>query len=466
MTAAGGRAAAYAGILSLVWCGLAAADYWEYTAPMPGERRFPAAAVLNNRLYAAGGLDNGNSVRSNLYAFDGTAWSEGPGIPEARGLGSAAVLNGRLYLVGARPTSVMGATNVLRFDGAAWTEVAGLPASRGWQAAAAYSGYLYAIGGADGNYPWPPVTNVYRYDDSLDAWTEVAGLPAPRQNLAAAALGGSLYAIGGMAPDSARAHVATNVYRYDGTQWTETAGLPAERANLAAVVWSNRLYAIGGRDEPGDVHPVMYRHDEPQWTPCAGIARQALGAGVVNGTLYAVAGSADRLCEHGRPDAFLYTLRETLPAPTGVTASRGTFTNQVLVTWTGNPGATWYEVRRNTINNPAGAAGNLGGVDPFVSDSHWTVYTGIFFYYWVRAVNEAGVTSAFSAAASGYCAVSDPVAVRGQPAAGDYDGGRPRGPAPGERALVHLAELGRLPADRSGRGLSRRARRHPGGGRL
>lgn len=89
--------------------------------------------------------------------------------------------------------------------------------------------------------------------------------------------------------------------------------------------------------------------------------------------------------------------------PTGVSASDGTYTDKVRVTWTAGIGATAYEVWRGTTNVSASAAK--------IGDATGTTYndTGatadVLYYYWVKG-KIATQTSAFSDPDSGYAAVT------------------------------------------------------------
>jgi len=85
-------------------------------------------------------------------------------------------------------------------------------------------------------------------------------------------------------------------------------------------------------------------------------------------------------------------------APTGVSASDGTFSYKVQVTWNAASGATFYQVFRHTINDSAGAD-QIGTSFSTTYDDTSADY-GPTYYYWVKAVNAAGA-SGFSTPDSG-----------------------------------------------------------------
>jgi hypothetical protein len=103
----------------------------------------------------------------------------------------------------------------------------------------------------------------------------------------------------------------------------------------------------------------------------------------------------------------------TLPsAPMGVSASDGTFTDKVRVTWEASSGATSYEVWRH-MSDSSGSASKISSPDPTGTSYDDTSATaGTTYYYWVKAVNATG-TSSFSLSDSGYCSTNIPPTVIG-----------------------------------------------------
>ena len=97
--------------------------------------------------------------------------------------------------------------------------------------------------------------------------------------------------------------------------------------------------------------------------------------------------------------------------PTGVSASDGTSTAFVHVTWRASAGATSYEVWRATSNSSSAAARVAGSVTtPYYDDI--SAVEGTTYWYWVKASNSSG-TSGFSASDSGHRAYEIPAAPTG-----------------------------------------------------
>lgn len=88
------------------------------------------------------------------------------------------------------------------------------------------------------------------------------------------------------------------------------------------------------------------------------------------------------------------------PAPTGVSASDGTFTDKVQVSWSASAGATYYQVFRHTNNNSSSAI-LLSSSFPSSPYNDTSAVAGTTYYYWIKACNSSGCSS-FSASDSGY----------------------------------------------------------------
>ncbi len=88
------------------------------------------------------------------------------------------------------------------------------------------------------------------------------------------------------------------------------------------------------------------------------------------------------------------------PAPTGLVASDGAYTDRVRVSWNSSSGATSYKVYRSTSSSSSGAAligQSISGT--FFDDT--TAQPGTTYWYWAKASNTAG-DSGFSNGDSGY----------------------------------------------------------------
>jgi fibronectin type 3 domain-containing protein len=85
-----------------------------------------------------------------------------------------------------------------------------------------------------------------------------------------------------------------------------------------------------------------------------------------------------------------------LPAPTGVSASDGTYADKVVVTWNSVSGAKSYQIfRADEMWETKTQLGTVSGRSKMPSFNDSTATPGAFYYYWVKAVSKNG-TSDFS----------------------------------------------------------------------
>ncbi len=105
------------------------------------------------------------------------------------------------------------------------------------------------------------------------------------------------------------------------------------------------------------------------------------------------------------PSATTTTLAAPLAAPGSLTASTGTLSGKVRLSWSSVAGATLYKVFRGTANNSA-VASQVGSSASTTFDDT-SAALGSAYYYWVKASNGAG-ESGFSIVAYGYAALAAP----------------------------------------------------------
>jgi GH35 family endo-1,4-beta-xylanase len=101
------------------------------------------------------------------------------------------------------------------------------------------------------------------------------------------------------------------------------------------------------------------------------------------------------------------TIIRTPPAPTGVSATDGTYTTKVLVRWNAAPGATSYKVYRAIS---ATGTKSLLGTPTATSFNDTTATPGRTYYYWVKACNGANCSSN-SVYNTGWLKISPPTGV-------------------------------------------------------
>ncbi len=108
---------------------------------------------------------------------------------------------------------------------------------------------------------------------------------------------------------------------------------------------------------------------------------------------------AENLCGIGPFSASNSGFRGAPATPVNLSATDGNYCERVRVSWNDVPGADSYRIYRNTTNNPTTAEQlAVDGASPYNDTS---AQPGITYFYWVKAENDCGISTA-SAANDGY----------------------------------------------------------------
>lgn len=253
---------------------------WLTAAPLPVRTQEIYPAVLDGRIYQAGGLS-----------------------PDAPGGGPIGILD-RAFVW----TEERGAAERAERDEClrpnAWREIAPLPEARHHANLVAHDGAIYAIGGfrAGNGGAWEMLTSNTRYDPQADAWTEMAPLPAPFSETVAASLSTGIHVVTGRQPlGEANANWADHGdsaahYIYDARtdSWRDAAPNPHPRNSAAGAVIAGRLHVAGGR-RVGDGNEAWHEAYDPvsgTWRALAPMpqGQGGLAAAAAHGRLHVFGG--------------------------------------------------------------------------------------------------------------------------------------------------------------------------------
>ncbi len=241
---------------------LAGGGRWHDVAPMSTRRTNLAAATLAGRVYAIGGFDEKDRLLANVEIYNPkrNKWTPGPALPRRRGDASAAVLNNRLYVAGGVVNSSTITESMLFLDqNNEWQPTAPMETARAQLRLVATEHHLYAIGGrADG----PAMTNVERYDPDSDTWRTLRPLTEARagSGVVAARIRNRrvLVAVGGAVFNAVGEPIGglrtTEVFDIEDETWTTLdVLLPERRGSFGCVVdKAGAVLAISGGTRSDD----------------------------------------------------------------------------------------------------------------------------------------------------------------------------------------------------------------------
>jgi N-acetylneuraminic acid mutarotase len=264
---------------------------WTRGAPMPTARSEVGAAMLDGRLYVAGGLGGSGATDAfEVYDTATAAWRSLPPLPGGplhhAGLAAAGnliILTGGYSDLRFTPTRAAWA-----FDPAAesWRRLANLLAPLGAHTSQGVQGAVYVFGGAPGG------DIAWRYDLAADAWEQLAPMADHREHLASGVLDGTIVVAGGRWGDQNSQAVAG--FSTDMDQWMALPDMPTARGGIGAAVLDGRLYVAGGEEFSAQcTFDRVEVFDGERWmrTPPMPEPRHGLAAAADGNALYIVGGA-------------------------------------------------------------------------------------------------------------------------------------------------------------------------------
>ena len=287
--------------VALLWAPAALAQgqgRWESAARLDVPRAGLAVAVLDGRLYAAGGAGL-TSPRAEFEVFDPglNRWMAETSLPRGLERFGMAAVNGRIYAAGGYAPGELGVEPTASMwswspEGGIWQSEVAMPGPKADFSMLAYDEHLYAIGGTrDDN-------SIYVFDPAARSWDTVETPDdVTRRGAAIVAFDGRVYVIGGSLRGELSARV--DIFDLEAGVWSSGPELPGASTGIAAVVHNGRLHVLGGTGADGEQRLTLRRH--ASWQPAeAGwrsepdlpTPRTAADAAVLEGGIYLIGGGS------------------------------------------------------------------------------------------------------------------------------------------------------------------------------
>ncbi|MCX6844332.1 MAG: hypothetical protein NTX53_18890, partial [candidate division WOR-3 bacterium] len=268
------------------------------SAPWPA-RHNAGVAVLENKLWVAGGYNNSGFLSDVWCSADGLNWTRTTDAAPWGGrysLGCVA-FEGKLWIIGGYSS---GYRNDVWWstDGVEWTQATpSAPwAPRFWHTCVVYDGRMWVIGGRTSDYSFE---NDVWYSSDGENWFEATSSAAwtPRQLHSSAVFDGRMWVVGGTGRNGLGNDVWSST---DGESWTQaTNSAPwSARVAHASVAYDDQLWVIGGIDNQygfrNDVWSSPNGADWEQFVGAQWIPRAYLGATVYQNRIWLLGGYDDR----------------------------------------------------------------------------------------------------------------------------------------------------------------------------
>lgn len=220
--------------------------------PLPHPLQEITATVHDGAIVIAGGIDERVAIVSEVWSFDGAAWTALPDLPAPRHHAMLVSLNGTLYLLGGMASlrfEPLDTVFALPSGASAWETRPPLPHPLAAAVGAIVDGAVVLVGGqtdrglAGTGLIGDPETGTYR--DGM-------AIPEPREHVAGFVRDGAVWVTGGRDFSPASSVASIEVYDADGDAWSASASLEAARGGHSATylgVASERILVAGGEIE-------------------------------------------------------------------------------------------------------------------------------------------------------------------------------------------------------------------------
>ena len=235
-------------------------DKWSTAAPLPIPLDHSGADVLDQKIYLAGGKGIDSKTSGRLFIYDPITdkWQEGKPMPTARYALTVDFVDGILFAVGGKNKELMGyARETLSTNEAydpvtnKWSTKAPLPSARHHAASAVVDGKLYVIGGRNTNF----LQRLYlddneMYDTKTDTWIKLEPMPTNRSASDTAVIDHGIHVFGGEICDaggkSNKVFDEHELYNTKSNNWTQELKMPTARHGPSVQFVDHYIYVIGG----------------------------------------------------------------------------------------------------------------------------------------------------------------------------------------------------------------------------
>ena len=287
-------------------------DSWTTLKPVPTIRSRLGVAVVNGKIYAIGGRNDGGYLSTNEEYDPATnTWTTKTPMPTPRSDFGIAVVNNKIYCIGGiidYDWSGHGKGILCTFNEVydpltdTWENKTSMPTKRQRPEANVVNGKIYLIGGFQYQDLPPPYTTIRLdvnevYDPETDSWTTKTPIPTTSSNPASATINNKIYVIGGFQSD------LNQIYDPESDTWSQGVPIPtavglAGAGATTGLFAPKRIYVIGGYPSYDEVRlNQVYDPETDTWSNGTQMptARHSLGVAVVNDTFYAIGGGSTNL---------------------------------------------------------------------------------------------------------------------------------------------------------------------------
>jgi N-acetylneuraminic acid mutarotase len=287
---------------------------WSKKAPMRHARNELQAAAVNGKIYAIGGgftetkdgkpTDNITSGYTEEYDPGTDSWRERAPMPEGGTHNGIAVLDGKIYIAGGfagnRHTLPQAALYSYQPATDTWRKLAPLGGPLGSISLTAVDGFIHAFGGRVMGEDTTIATHEV-YDPGTDKWRAATPMPSSRDHAGIWVVDGKVHIFGGRTAGSDSSMTLHEIYDPKTDKWSTAAPMPSARSSGAFAEYRGLLFFAGGECKAAGTARTTFDENEAydpksgKWRKLAALpsGRHGFAAASVGNTLYYLGGSTE-----------------------------------------------------------------------------------------------------------------------------------------------------------------------------
>ncbi|XP_054159794.1 kelch-like protein 17 [Oppia nitens] len=232
---------------------------------MSTERVSYGLITYDSKLYAMGGYNiHGRLNSAETYDTQTNTWKSVASMIIIRDQFDAALMNNSIYACGGINVNVFKFCEYYSFNDQ-WYEMVSMNTERRGLALVAHEGLLYAIGGYNDKNGY--LNSVERYDTYSNKWTEIKPMLKTRYMFGSASFMGNIYVCGGEGINGSVVYESCETYNPKTNQWTPIASMITGRRYFKLIVFNDILYALGGQISATNITETVevYDYNSNKW---------------------------------------------------------------------------------------------------------------------------------------------------------------------------------------------------------
>ena len=258
---------------------------WIEKRGMQTPRHDLAAVAVEGRIFAISGADDLTVHDVEMYDVETQTWYPAPPIPTNRGWLGADLLDGKIYVAGGKTIQTpemrrrtgldyhfISRDNLEVFEvrTQVWSTLQPMPRGhRAGVAVTACGGKIWVIGGNTMDPADQRIVDwVEIYDPQKAEWSDGPSLPRPIQGVNVATVDGVIYGVGGVSPEDPDNQFRNEMLVLDPSvgKWEERAPQPTGRESSGTAVLDGKIYTFGGRKPHYSDANEVYDIASDTWT--------------------------------------------------------------------------------------------------------------------------------------------------------------------------------------------------------